>query len=512
MGPVSRSPISRADPRLLSTAVGEGCARAGLLDHALTRAAGAPLIGGNRIRLLRDAAEHYPAWLEAIRTAKWTIFFESYIVHEDERGAEFAEALAERARAGVRVRLIYDWMGGVGKTSPRFWRRLRAAGVEVRCFNPPRLRSPFGWLVRDHRKMLAVDGQIGFVTGLCIGQMWVGEPALSIEPWRDTGLEVRGPAVADIEQAFAQVWAATGDPLPESDLHRPTTIAAQGDVSLRVVASTPGTAGLLRLDQFIASVARRTLWLADAYFAGMPSYVQALRSAALDGVDVRLLVPGLSDLPWLRPLSRFGYRPLLEGGIRVYEWNGPMMHAKTAVADGRWARVGSSNLNVASWIGNYELDVLVEDERFAKRMERMYLRDLTHATELVLEHPRRGHAAPLAGDEPTASQSQLSAKALRGAGSATRAAAGALRIGHTMKAALGTQRILAPAEARLVALLGIALLAAAAAAVRWPLVVALPAAVVIGWVGVAFLARAYELRRERRARAQAQPPGLLAEQ
>jgi cardiolipin synthase len=338
--------------------------------------------------------------------------------------------------------------------------------------------------------------------------MWVGEPARGIEPWRDTGLEVRGPAVADIERAFAQVWAAIGDPLPESDLHRRTAIVAQGEVSLRVVASAPGTAGLLRLDQFVASIARRTLWLADAYFAGMPSYVQALRAAALDGVDVRLLVPGVSDLPWLRPLSRFGYRPLLEAGVRVYEWNGPMMHAKTAVADGHWARVGSSNLNVASWIGNYELDVVVEDQLFAKSMEQMYLRDLDHATELVLASPRRGRATPVAGPEPAAEQRQRSAKTLRGTGSASRAAAGALRIGHTVKAALGNQRILAPAEARIVAVLGIALLAAAVLAVRWPLVVALPTAVVIGWVGIALLARAYQLRRERWARDNARPPRL----
>jgi cardiolipin synthase len=479
---------------------GEQPAGAGLLDHAITRAAGAPLVGGNKVRLLRDAAEHYPAWLEAIRGARRTIFFESYIVHEDERGAEFADALAERARAGVRVRLIYDWMGGVGKTSRRFWQRLRAAGVDVRCFNPPRLRSPFAWLVRDHRKMLAVDGRVGFVTGLCVGRMWVGEPAHGIEPWRDTGLEVRGPAVADIERAFAQVWAASGDPLPESELHQQTAIGVQGDVALRVVASAPGTAGLLRLDQFVASVAQRTLWLADAYFAGMPSYVQALRSAALDGVDVRLLVPGASDLPWLRPLSRFGYRPLLEAGIRVYEWNGPMMHAKTAVADGRWARVGSSNLNVASWIGNYELDVVVEDEHFARAMERMYLRDLGHATELVLQSPRRAPATAGASPGPATEQRTRSAKAGRGTGSASRAAAGALRIGHTVSAALGNQRILAPAEAWIVAALGLALLGLAAAAVRWPLVAALPAAALIGWVAIAFLARAYELRQERRAR------------
>jgi cardiolipin synthase A/B len=512
MGSSTPSQTTYADARHRGPAAGEPWAGAALLDHALTRAAGAPLVGGNKVRILNDAAEHYPAWLEAIRTAERTIFFESYIVHQDECGAEFADALAERAGAGVRVRLIYDWMGALGKTSRRFWRRLSAAGVEVRCFNPPRLVSPFGWVNRDHRKMLSVDGRVGFVTGLCIGRMWVGDPARGVEAWRDTGVEVHGPAVADIERAFAQVWAAIGDPLPESELHRRSEIAAAGDTSLRIVPSAPGRTGVLRVDQLIASAARQTLWLTDAYFAGMPSYVQALRAAALDGVDVRLLVPGVSDLPWLRPLSRFGYRPLLEAGVRVYEWNGPMMHAKTAVADGRWARVGSSNLNIASWIGNYELDVVVEDERFARTMERMFLRDLGHATELVLGSERRGRATPAGGTEPVAEQGRGTVKAGRGTGSASRTAAGALRIGHTVKAAIGNQRILAPAAGWIMAMLGVVLLAAAGAAVRWPLLVALPTALLSGWVGIAFLARAYELRRERRARVKARSSSLTTDQ
>src|SRR6185436_11141413 len=122
-------------------------------------------------------------------------------------------------------------------------------------------------------------------------------------------------------------------------------------------------------DQLVAALARNRLWLTDAYFAGTTTYVQALRAAARDDVDVRLLVPNGTDIPILRPLSRTGYRTLLESGVRVFEWNGPMMHAKTAVADSRWARVGSSNLNVASWFGNCELDVMIEDERFTRLME-----------------------------------------------------------------------------------------------------------------------------------------------
>ena len=186
--------------------------------RAFSRAAGAPLVDGNKLRLLRDSTENYPAWLEAIRTAKRTIHFESYIIHADPIGREFAELLAAKARAGIKVRLLYDWFGGLGHAGHRFWRTLRRAGVEVRCFNPPRFDSPFGWLSRDHRKMITVDHRIAFVTGLCVGQRWVGDAARAIDPWRDTGIELQGPAVADIEQAFAQTWALAGAPLPAEDV------------------------------------------------------------------------------------------------------------------------------------------------------------------------------------------------------------------------------------------------------------------------------------------------------
>src|SRR5262245_61410817 len=144
-------------------------------EQAFWRAAGARLIAGNSARILKDAAENYPAWLAAIESAQKTIHFESYIIHEDAQGQIFADALSAKARSGVRVRLIYDWVGALNATSNRFWRRLREAGIEVRCFNPPRIDSPLGWLGRDHRKMLSVDGRIGFVAGLCVGAMWVGD-------------------------------------------------------------------------------------------------------------------------------------------------------------------------------------------------------------------------------------------------------------------------------------------------------------------------------------------------
>ncbi|MES1206142.1 MAG: phospholipase D-like domain-containing protein, partial [Pseudomonadota bacterium] len=359
----------------------------GLADQAFSRAAGAPLLPGNAVRVLHDATENYPAWWDAIRQAERYILFESYIISNDEVGRQLVDLLVERARAGVKVRLLYDWLGTWG--SRPLWRALRAAGVEVRCFNPPRIDSPLGWVSRDHRKTISVDGKVGFVTGLCVSARWLGRPDRNVAPWRDTGLQIRGPAVADLDAAFAAVWAVCGDPLHVSELTSPDDIPAAGDVSLRVVASVPTGAGLYRLDQIVAALARRRLWLTDAYFVGVTTYVQALGAAARDGVDVRLLVPGSSDIPALAYLSRAGYRQLLETGVRVFEWNGTMLHAKTAVADDRWARIGSTNLNIASWLANYELDVAIENETIAKEMADQYEQDLTNATEIVLGGGRR---------------------------------------------------------------------------------------------------------------------------
>lgn len=281
-------------------------------DKAFSRTSGAPLRLGNRVRLLENADGNYPAWLEAIASATRVVYLENYIFADDEVGRRFAEALAERARAGVQVRVIRDWMGSRPVSSHAFWARLTAAGVEHRCFNPPRLDSPFAWLSRDHRKMIAVDGRIAFVAGLCISRRWEGDPARSVAPWRDTGVEIVGPGVADVEAAFAETWASIGDPLPSGEIARAEEVPPAGDVALRVVAGAPSTSGLFRMDQLVSALARKSLWLTDAYFVGVVPYVQALRSAAVDGVDVRLLVPDATDLPLVRSVSRAGYRALLE--------------------------------------------------------------------------------------------------------------------------------------------------------------------------------------------------------
>ena len=280
--------------------------------------------------------------------------------------------------------------------------------------------------------------------------------------------------------AFARAWETTGDPLPSAEIVKRDDIPRAGDVDVRVVATEPETSGLYRLDQLIAAAARSRLWLTDAYFAGTPAYVQALVAAARDGVDVRLLVPGASDLPGLRSVSRMGYRPLLEGGVSVFEWNGAMIHAKSAVADGLWARVGSTNLNIASWLSNWELDVAVENADFAQEMEEMYAEDLANSTEIVLNARRR-----IAVTGKKRKRTYLH----RGrTGSAGRVVAGALSIGKAVDAAISRERELGAADAIPLGLMAVLLAILAVVSIRWPRGIAYP----IGFmcrVGVTWLAR-----------------------
>jgi cardiolipin synthase len=467
-------------------------------DQAFSRAAGAPLVEGNKVELLRDAQENYPAWLDAINTAERWIHFESYIIHDDECGRQFAAALSAAAKRGVKVRIVYDWAGALTATTWMYWHKLRKAGAEVRAFNQPRLDSPFGWLTRDHRKMLGVDGRVGFVTGLCVGNMWCGgERCGGADAWRDTGVGVWGPAVADIEQAFADVWAATGKPLPADEVPDAALIPPAGTIPLRVIATQPATAGMFRLDQLVAAMARDRLWITDAYFVGTSPYMQALIAAAADGVDVRLLMPGSgSDLPIVQNMTRAGYRQLLEAGIRIFEWNGTMIHAKTAVADSKWARVGSSNLNIQSWLGNWELDVAIEDEGFARQMEDMFLRDLENATEVVPNEAVTTRASrPLMA--PATARRRMWAARGRTGRTRRAAAAGAIRIGRTFGAALTARRALGAAEAGSL-IWGIVLFGALGfVGMTWPKGLAYPFAVFFLWIAVSWAMQVAKLLRHR---------------
>ena len=435
-------------------------------DRALRRAGEAPRIAGNTVRLLRDGPAVFGAWLADIAAAQRFILFENYIFHSDHIGEQLASALIARAEAGVQVYVLYDWFGCVG-TSQALWRRLTHAGVKVRAFRPINLTDPLQVLQRDHRKLMCIDGTIGHVGGLCVGDAWAGDPARGVPPWRDTAVRIEGPAAAVLCASFDETWSIAGAPLP-ARLHEPVAPVPTSDgalspgpevhedtpcggAPLRVVSGSPGRSRIYRLTQVLLARAASRIWITDAYFLTPPTMYEALLAAARDGVDVRVLVPGRSDLPWMSWLGRSGYAGLLQAGVRVFEWEGPMLHAKTTIVDGTWCRIGSSNLNLASLLTNWELDVLVEDAAFGAAMEKMFRADLRNSRELMLRPNRvRARVIPIttppvvedvknaevvaaAAPTPAAAAPRRKGRSLRGTARAAMAQAGAAVLGVALR-------------------------------------------------------------------------------
>jgi cardiolipin synthase A/B len=356
------------------------------VSSAINRAGGGRPVPGNRVDLLIDGPDSYSAMLEAIAQARHWIHFENYIIRSDTAGWRFAELLARRAREGVHVRVLYDWFGSIG-TSRGYWRYLRGAGVEVRSFHPPALLDIVSNISRNHRKLVVADGARAILGGLCIGCEWTGEKHPGGQPWRDTAVDIHGPAAAVLDQTFVGIWASTGGQVPGDQVAG--VIPPAGNAEVRVISGEPGRERAYRVIELLAGGSVERLWITDAYLVAPPRLFQALRDSARDGVDVRLLVPGSSDVPLVRNLSRIGYRDLLRSGARIYEWDGPMLHAKSIVCDHRWVRIGSSNLNPSSLLGNYELDVLIEDSGLARLLEDQFRLDIARSRE-VTSRPARG--------------------------------------------------------------------------------------------------------------------------
>ena len=459
--------------------------RGSRLDRAIARAGEAPRRDGNRLTLLKDGPNTYDDWLAEISGAQRWVHLENYIVRADEVGERFAEALCEKAAEGVRVRVLYDWFGCLG-TPRAFWRRLRSAGVEVRAANPPTLGSPLGVVRRDHRKLLAVDGTYASTGGVCISDGWLVRSPETGLVYRDTAVGVRGPAVADLERAFAGAWDEAGQPLPGEERPAVEGIPFAGDEAARVAIQEPRKMRVLRMLGLITAGVQRRLWITDAYFLSMPVLTQALMSTARDGVDVRVLVPATNDLPWIGALSRAGYRQFLESGVRIFEYGGPMIHAKTVVADGWWSKVGSTNLNLSSLAANWEIDLVAEDRRFGAKMEEMFEEDLTNAREVSLS--RAGRYQRVRPERPIRAADRAARRGVVGSGSgasATAARVGTVALQNSSVPVNTHEHVLAAAAS--VALLGSSLLAA-----RFPRLVAWPLAAtggLLGGIGVLRAAR-----------------------
>lgn len=493
--------------------------RTKLPDWVLKRATGASRVEGNALQLQFDGPYTFDAWIEAIDRARDYVHFENYIVRDDRVGRVFRDALVRKAKEGVEVRILYDWMG-CWATRPRFWKPLREAGVEVRAFNPPSVRDPFGVLQRDHRKMVCVDGRIAFIGGFCVGEEWAGDG--KNPPWRDTGVEIIGPAAAVCSRAFARIWGQIGDPVSERSRGDPDEVEPAGVTPVWVIEGEPWRSRVYRETQLIAGSAQERIWITDPYFVAPFPMVEALTAAARDGVDVRILLPSHNNWPWVGSLSRGGYRGLLEAGVRLFEWQGPMIHAKTMVADGIWSRVGSSNMNSASLLGNWEIDVGVLDTALASQLEGLYLADLASAVEIVLPHRlARVDRLPQSGGVVGGGRAQATldpGRTLQERFERMRAGSGAsvtwgvpalVRAGSSLGDAIAGHRTLGREDRTVLGTVAVLVLLVATVAGFFPWVVGWFVAIVAGWFGTVLGVRAVLQARQARKERELEGGGNL---
>ena len=350
---------------------------------------GSPVLPGNRVEVLIDGERTYDLMVEAIRSARHHVHMMSYIFRDDPAGVRFRDALIERARAGVAVRLLVDGVGSHG-LSRRFMRPLLEAGGRFARFMPVLpLRPHWRPTLRNHRKILVVDGRVGFTGGLNIGDEYRGRKK-KFAPWRDTHMRLEGTAALRLQEIFIEDWLFATDEDVLEAAYFPEQPEQAGDL-VQVLESGPDQDhGTIHAVLFTAiSQARRSVYITTPYFVPDLAVLMALMTAVWRGVDVRILVPGKSDLPLVRLAGRSYYRELLAAGVRIYEHRPGMLHAKTMVVDGAWSTIGSSNMDIRSFRLNFEANVLMFGETAGRRMEEIFLDDIGRAQLVELEALRR---------------------------------------------------------------------------------------------------------------------------
>jgi cardiolipin synthase len=346
----------------------------------------APITHGNDIELLINGDEIFPAMLETMAGAQHTLNFLSYLYWSGEIGETIAEALCERAQAGVEVNVLLDAVGSA-KMDRRLIRDMDEAGVNFAYFRPPKPYAIRRVNNRTHRKLLIVDGTVGMTGGVGIADPWTGN-AQDPDHWRDTHARVRGPIVRGLQGAFAENWLeATGDVLVGPD-YLPELEPVSDDGAMQVVRSTAevGDTNVEALYFLAIACARKSLHLTSAYFAPRPAFVEALTDAAQRGVDVRILVPGpYIDKEFVRQAGRAVYEQLLEAGVQIFEFCPTMIHAKTLAIDGVWSSVGSVNFDNRSFQLQDEVTLCVCSRDFAGRLDEQFRRDLERSEEIDLD-------------------------------------------------------------------------------------------------------------------------------
>ena len=357
-----------------------------------------PLTKGNKVTLLIDGPATYAAMFEAMQNAKEHINLETFILEDDEIGHKFTELLMRKQKEGVRVNIIYDSVGSIN-TSRTFFKRLRDGGIQVVEFNPLHPLPDKGrWSLihPDHRKILIVDGRVAIIGGINISSVYTsrlsgrkkakGEPL----PWRDTDVQIEGPAVTEVQKLFLDTWSKQNGPeLAEQD-YLPGQ-KEYGSALVRVVGSSPGQDNRNTFIVYVSAIAfaENSIYLTNAYFIPDDQTLTAFKDAARRGVDVKIILPSTSDSAMALHAARYNYTGLLRAGVKIYERRNAVLHAKTAVIDGVWSTVGSTNLDYWSLSSNDEVNAVILDRDFARKMEDMFARDLSQSDQILLEKWRK---------------------------------------------------------------------------------------------------------------------------
>lgn len=394
---------ARIDASMATLANANSLARHGKLMETIN---GMPARNGNHSRILIDGPQAWEAMFAALQSARDHIHIESFIFEDLDFGPRLSDLLIERQNAGVAVRILYDSVGSLA-TPTAVFERLRAYGIAVCEFNPVSpLRARMGWRLnhRDHRKIVVVDGRVAYTGGINFHSVYRSGSAMlrknmpSLEEgWRDTHVELKGPAVHELQTLFLQTWEKQScEARPARDFFPP--IQLDGAHTVAIVGSSPD--GMLSRMYLMLTAAityaRESVWLTAAYFAPDPNTLHALKAAAQRGVDVRLLLPGFTDSTLAFHAGRSHYDDLIASGVRIYERRDALLHAKTAVIDGVWSTIGSSNTDWRSFCHNDEVNAIFLGSEFGAQMRRVFEDDLTHAHEVTLDEWRqRGNAMRL---------------------------------------------------------------------------------------------------------------------
>lgn len=353
-----------------------------------------PLTRGNKVTLLKDGKATYAAMFDIIRNAQSHINMETFILDDDEIGRQFTDLLLKKQAEGVQVNIIYDSMGSIS-TSESFFKRLRDGGIQVVEFNPVNpLKAPGRWFLMqpDHRKLLIVDGKVAILGGINVSSVYSTRPSRRKKtpgeplPWRDTDIQIEGPAVTEAQKLFLETWSRQKGPVL-ADQHYLPDQKEHGSALVRIVGSTPGTDNRITFIMYVAAItfAQKSIHLTNAYFIPDSQILDAFKDAARRGVDVKILLPSTSDSSLVLHAARYNYSALLKAGVKIYEYQNALLHAKTAVIDDIWSTVGSTNLDYWSLLSNDEVNAVVLSREFAVEMERMFADDLANSDPIQME-------------------------------------------------------------------------------------------------------------------------------